>query len=197
MSTYIDLKNDIQSWLADADMASVIPVFIRLCEVQINRELTTLAQETTVELSVEPTQTPSATNYVPLPDDFIEIVTISSPQTQDNSALQYVSPDRMVAEDSPYFYSIKGSLIMLPTSVFDIVLTYAAKFPELTDTETTNWLTANAYDALLYGSLTHAEGYVMNDQRISLWESAYRRAMDSINEEDDNARYSGNELRVI
>lgn len=197
MATYIDLKSDIQSWLADDDLSSTVPVFIRLCEVQINRELSVLSQETTVELSVDVTQTPSVTNFVDLPSDFKEIVTISSPETLDNSALEYVSPSRMVAEDQPYFYSIKGDLIMLPTGVADIVLTYIAKFPELTDSVTTNWLTENAYDALLYGSLTHAEGFVMNDQRIPLWESAYRRAIDSINEVDDQARYSGNELRVL
>ena len=89
MSTYIDLKNDIQSWLADADMASVIPVFNRLCEVRINRELKTLNQEKIVTATAQSDTTPSNTNYVTLPDDFIEITTISSPQTQNDTFLDY------------------------------------------------------------------------------------------------------------
>jgi len=197
MSNYIDLKNDIVLWLADTDLVSAVPSFIRLCEVQINRELRTLSQETTLELTVDPSLTPSGTNFVPFPTDFDEIVTITSPQTHDDQPLDFVSPARMVGEDYPGFYSVKGEQIMLPTGVTDIVLTYSKKFPELTDSEPDNWLTANAYDALLYGSLTHAEGYLVNDERIPIWDSAYQRAISSINEQDEKARYSGNELRVI
>ena len=86
---------------------------------------------------------------------------------------------------------------MLPTGVQDVVLTYSAHFPELTDAEPSNWLTDYAYDALLYGSLTHAEGYLVNDSRVPLWESAYQTAISAINEEDERARTSGNTWRVI
>lgn len=197
MSTYIDLKNDIQTWLADDDISPAVPTFIRLCEVRINRKLRTLAQEVTVTATVQLDETPSGTNYVSLPDDFIEVVTITSPNTEANGYLDYVSPERMVGEDYPGFYSIKSNVILLPTGIETIVMTYMAKFPELDDANITNWLTANAYDALLYGSLTHAEGYVVNDERIPLWESAYQTSMAAINEQDMIARTSGNTLRVI
>jgi len=197
MSTYIDLKNDIQTWLADDEVSQAIPGFIRLNEVRMNRVLRTLSQETTVTLSVDPATTPSGTNFVTQPADFIEIVTITSPDSIDNRPLEYVTPDRMVNEDLPYFYSIKGTLIMLPTRVETVILTYSATFPTLDDNNPTNWLTLNAYDALLYGSLTHAEGYVVNDQRIPLWESAYQTAIAAINDQDERARYSGNVLRVM
>lgn len=197
MSTYIDLKNDIQTWLADDDISPAVPTFIRLCESRINRVLRTLAQETIVSATVQPDETLSNTNYVTLPDDFIEIVTITSQDTEANGYLDYVSPERMVGEAFPGFYSIKSNIIMLPTGVNTIVLTYSAKFPELSDLAITNWLTDNAYDALLYGSLTHAEGYVVNDARIPLWESAYQTAIQAINDQDEKARTSGNTLRVI
>jgi hypothetical protein len=197
MSTYIDLKADIQTWLADDDISPAIPTFIRLCEARINRVLRTLAQETIVSATVQADETLSGTNYVTLPDDFIEIVAITSNETQDSQPLDYVSPDRMVNESYPGFYSIKSNIIMLPTGVSTIVLTYMAKFPELTDTVTTNWLTANAYDALLYGSLSHAEGYLVNDERIALWHAGFKSAVDEINAQDETARTSGNTLRVI
>jgi hypothetical protein len=197
MSTYIDLKADIQTWLADDDISPAIPTFIRLCEARANRVLRTLAQETIVSATVQADQTLSGTNYVTLPDDFQEIVTITSPDTADSEPLDYVSPDRMVNESYPGFYSIKSNLIMLPTGVSTIVLTYSASFPELTDAAATNWLTANAYDVLLYGSLSHAEGYLVNDERIALWHSAYKSGIEEINEQDQRARTSGNTLRVI
>jgi hypothetical protein len=197
MANYVDLKNDIALWLADDDLVSSIPTFIRLCEVKLNRTLKTLNQEKTLTLTVEPTETPSGSNYVPFPERFDSIVTINSPDTLDDTPLDYVSPDRMVAEHEPYFYSIKGELIMLPTGVESIVLTYIEKFAALTDSEPENWLTDNAYDVLLYGSLSHAEGFVMNDQRIAVWDAAFMTGMQAINEEDERARTSGNTLRVI
>jgi hypothetical protein len=200
---YIDLKNDIALWLADDDLVANIPTFIRLCEVKLNRTLKTLNQEKTLTLTVEPTETPSGTNYVPFPERFDSVVTITSPQTNPPAnaygdiPFDYVSPERMVNESQPYFYSIKGEIIMLPTGVEEIVLTYIEKFAALTDAEPENWLTDNAYDVLLYGSLSHAEGFVMNDQRIAVWDAAFMTGMQAINEEDERARTSGNTLRVI
>ena len=197
MATYVDLKSDIASWLADDSLTSIIPVFIRLCEVKLNRRLKTLNQEKTLDITVESSTNESGTNYVPFPTRFDSIVTITSPDTQDDVPLDYVSPDRMVGETEPYFYSVKGETIMLSTDIGSIILTYIEKFPELTTEAPTNWLTANAYDVLLYGSLSHAEGYLVNDPRIAVWDAAFITGIDDINAEDEHARTSGNTLRVI
>ena len=197
MANYTDLKNDIVLWLADTDLVPYVPTFIRLCETKINREMETLVQETTVSAPVELGQTPEGTNYITLPCDFERMVTITSPNTPEDTPLDYVSPDRMVNEDQPYFYSIKGNYIMLPTGVEGVVMTYIAQFPELTDAAPSNWLTSHAYDVLLYGSLSHAEGFLVNDARIAVWDAAFVTGMQTINDEADRARTSGNTLRVI
>ncbi|GAG54717.1 unnamed protein product [marine sediment metagenome] len=132
-----------------------------------------------------------------MPDDFSQVMEITSPDTKDDAYLDYVAPYRMANESEPYFYSIQGSTILLPTGIGSVVMNYIANFPELSESNLTNWLTDNAYDVLLYGSLSHAEGYLVNDARVALWNGAYEQGINEIIAEDDKARTSGNALRVI
>jgi hypothetical protein len=39
----------------------------------------------------------------------------------------------------------------------------------------------DAYNAYLYGALSHAEGYLMNDPRIALWKSKFEECLGSLN----------------
>ena len=39
----------------------------------------------------------------------------------------------------------------------------------------------DAYPAYLYGALSHAEGYLMNDPRIQLWKSKFEECLDQMN----------------
>ena len=52
-------------------------------------------------------------------------------------------------------------------------------------------------DIYLYGSLLEAEPFLMNDQRVQLWATAYRQAVNDLQVQDDKDRHSGSELRVM
>ena len=39
----------------------------------------------------------------------------------------------------------------------------------------------DAYNAYLYGALSHAEGYLMNDPRIALWKSKFEECLNQLN----------------
>ena len=47
----------------------------------------------------------------------------------------------------------------------------------------TNWLTDNAYDALLYGALIEAAIYDKNPQMMQLYEKRYQEAVAAVNKE--------------
>ena len=76
-------------------------------------------------------------------------------------------------------------------------MTYYKKFDSLSDTTTTNWVILNAPDVYLYGTLLQAEPFLMNDQRIPIWERGLRQAIADLQEQDDKDRHSGSELRVM
>ena len=62
-------------------------------------------------------------------------------------------------------------------------MNYRKRFDAISGSSTTSWLTANAYDALLYGSLIEAAIYDKNPQMMQMYEKRYKEALASINGE--------------
>jgi len=79
-------------------------------------------------------------------------------------------------------------------------MAFYEKFTALGDgtsgTVTSNWLTTNAPDVLLYGALLEAEPFIKNDERIRLWLSAYEGAVKKIQDADARDRHSGSAMRI-
>ena len=63
-------------------------------------------------------------------------------------------------------------------------------------TVTYNWLTQNAPDILLYGSLMEAEPFIKNDERIPVWLNGYSNAIDKLHKADSRDRHSGSAMRI-
>jgi hypothetical protein len=55
---------------------------------------------------------------------------------------------------------------------------------------------ANCPDLLLYGALSEAEPYLMNDPRIQVWASLYDRALSALTVSDDQGEYGGSPLSI-
>jgi hypothetical protein len=79
-------------------------------------------------------------------------------------------------------------------------MAFYEKFTPLGDgtsgTTTSNWLTLNAPDVLLYGALLEAEPFIKNDERIALWLNAYNGAVKKIQDADARDRHSGSAMRI-
>ena len=67
----------------------------------------------------------------------------------------------------------------------------------LGDDTQTNWLILNAPDLYLYGTLLQAEPFLMNDERVPLWERGVRQVINDLQQQDDRDRHSGSEMRVM
>lgn len=59
------------------------------------------------------------------------------------------------------------------------------------DTVSTNWLTSNAPDVLLYAALLETASYLKDDERIQVWEKYYNLAKADLSEEDMRRIYDG------
>ena len=68
---------------------------------------------------------------------------------------------------------------------------------KLADNAPTNWLVLNAPDLYLYGTLLQAEPFLMNDERVPLWERGVRQVINDLQQQDDKDRHSGSEMRVM
>ena len=203
LDTYDGLKDAIADWLDRSDLEDRIPDFIRLAETRINRKLRIRPME------VRSTMTTNAgQRYFNLPGGFLSMRNIQL-NTNPITPLEQISPemlDRLYGSDvtgKPTAYALIGDEIQLapiPDSSYELEIAFYEKFTPLGDgtggTVTSNWLSTNAPDVILYGALLEAEPFIKNDERVSLWLNAYSesvREMELANEKD---RFSGSQMRV-
>lgn len=196
LSTYSELKAEIASWLNRSDLTATIPTLIQLAEVQLNADLTSRFMEVKVSLPVT-----AGDSTVDLPTDLLDVKrlqVVGSP----NRVLIYRSPDEIAQDNAanmtgmPETFSVFGNTLELapiPESDCTLELLYYQKIPALSDSNTTNWLLTNWPNAYLFGALLAAQPFLMNDERIPVFQTMYRQAVEGLNVVD---WYSGSTMRV-
>jgi len=203
LGTFTELKDAVADWLDRSDLTARIPDFITLAEARLNRDLRIRPME--VRSSMETT---SGQRYFNLPGGYLQMRNMQM-NTNPITPLEYITPemlDRLYGSDTtgkPRAYSLIGDEIQLapiPDSDYTVEMAFYEKFTPLGDgtsgTVTTNWLTTNAPDILLYGSLLEAEPFIKNDERIALWLNAYSSAVKKIQDADARDRHSGSAMRI-
>jgi hypothetical protein len=199
LSTYAELQTAVASWLDRSDLTTNIPDFITLAEARIARRLRVRGVE---ERSTTPLV--SGQQYYALPSDFLQARNVQI-NTNPLNVLTYRTPEELDKEypsdtsGTPAAFTIIGEEIQLkpiPSSGDTMEIAYFKRLPALSDSNTTNWLTANAPDLLLYGSLIEAEAFLVNDPRIELWRGAFNEAIDAWDAQEYKGRYSGSHLEI-
>ena len=198
ISTFSELKTAASNWLNRSDLDTRIPEFIDLAEAGFNRMLRTRDQMTRAT-------TTASTQYVTLPDDFLQARNVNITSTSTPKRLHYLTPDR--ADDYreqvnntigvPDYYTIAGDsmeLLKTPDTNYTLQIQYFAKVPSLSDSTTTNWLLTSHPDVYLYSTLMAAEPFLMNDARLQTWASLTQKALQEIIDADDASRYAGGTL---
>jgi hypothetical protein len=158
ITTYAELQAAIADWVERGDLTSRLPAFVANAEAKANRWLRDQKLEAQDAASVD-------TALTALPQDFAAVITVqlrlgaSEPYSRLDPALSDVlaSYDSDVgARGRPRFYGLLGPQLQLypaPDRAYAVLLTYFAKLPALSDTNTTNWLLEDAPDVYLDGSL--------------------------------------------
>lgn len=203
LSNYTEIKAAVADWLDRSDLTANIPDFISLAEIRINRDLRIRSMETRSSAT-----TTKGDRYIKLPTDYLQMRNIQL-NTNPVTPLEFISLemlDRLYGSDTqgkPTAYSIVGEefqVAPIPDDDYAIEVAYYKSFSTLGDgsgtTVTSNWLTTNAPDVLLYASLLEAEPFIKNDERIQVWLTGYENAIRKIKDADDRDRHSGSTMRV-
>ncbi len=120
--------------------------------------------------------------------------------------LAYITPEMMSrlqagsTKAKPKVFTIIADNVRLgpnPDAVYTTSMLYYKTFTALSDAAATNDMLTNNPDVYLYGTLLEAEPFIMNDARVQLWATAFRQAVEDIQNQDNKDRHSGSELRVI
>jgi hypothetical protein len=203
LGTFTELKDAVADWLDRSDLTSRIPDFIALAEARLNRELRIRPMEVRSTMVTTADQ-----QYFQLPGGYIQMRNMQL-NTNPTTPLEYITPEMMdrlygsTTTGKPRAYTLIGDEIQLapiPDSTYTVEMAFYEKFTPLGDgssgTITSNWLTANAPDVLLYGALMEAEPFIKNDERIPVWLNGYNNAVNKLQQQDQRDRHSGSALRV-
>jgi hypothetical protein len=198
ITTYAELQSSIADWLLRDDLTSVIPTFISLAEAKFNRRIRDyrMVKRATAEVD---------TAYFAIPSDWQENIRFQL-NTSPITTLEYVTPDQAAEEKRlynssgrPAFFTMIGDqfqIVPAPDSTYDAELTYYAKIPALSGSNTSNWLLEKAPDIYLYGALLEAAPYLDDDARIQVWGGLLEQSMDAIQIESDRAKTGSSSIRM-
>ena len=194
ITNYATLQSTIADYLNRADLTSQIQTFIQFVEADLNTRLRNR------EMIVNATAT-SDGQFVALPPDWLEAINMMIVGGQ--SPLRYITPDEAdtLIKAQTYtrtrFYSMTTGVIeLVPPAVDDITIdmVYYGKIPALSNANTTNWLLTKAPDVYLYGALSHAAPFLMDDARMGTFGQIYLARVQSLQDESQKALHSGSPL---
>lgn len=196
ISTYAELKTAVDNWLARDDLTSRVPEFITLGENRIYREMKVRQMETALSSTI-------ASGVIAVPSGYTEMkfayVDGSPVQPLTRMSLEelYNQYPTRSSDRKPLFFARNGSNLEFgpyPDSGYTIKGVYYKKLDALSDVNTTNWLTDEAQDLILFASLAEAKAFIMDDPRIEIWELKYGNAKRQIQEQDDQEDFSGSTM---
>jgi hypothetical protein len=197
IASYSELVTEMGDWLNRSDLSSKIPTFIRLFEARMNRLLRTPEMEQVSTITLV-----AGTEGYALPTGFREarqVYIAAVPRVN----LTPMSPQSLRTEftgqedASPAAYTVIDEKIVLaptPTETATLTIVHYSGLVGLDSGNTTNWLLDSHPDAYLFGSLCMAEAYLRDDERLSVWKSAWDEAVAEIRDDANRKRIPGGPL---
>ena len=193
ITNYATLQSAIADYLNRQDLTAQIPMFIQFTEADINSRLRCR------EMIKRATAT-SAAEFVGLPVDWLEGINLQI--VDGKSPLRYVTLDEADRLKKAQTYTQVGAyslmdgaieLIPDPATNVEIEMVYYGAVPSVI-TSGTNWLIEKAPDIYLYGALTHAAPFLLDDQRLPVFSSIYLQRVETLNGESQKSLHSGSPL---
>lgn len=188
---YSTLKQNIKDFMEDdgTEFSNAIDTFIDITELKLSRELKIPAfrrRATSTATSGDP--------FITMPTDMVSLENLHLIESNSRTLLLLRSdefmmeywPDR-TATGSPRYYAYfdDDTIYVAPTpsSNISVEISYRRRLPALSSSNTTNWLTDNASDALLYGSLVEASAFNRNYALMERYLGMYQNAVQGITQE--------------
>ena len=193
--SYDSLVLNIQQYMErdDADFVAQIPNLIALAESSIAAELKTYLQLIVVETNLATNQT--VLNKPARWRKTVSMKVNGKPillRSQDYIA-QYLSES---SNGVPTYYSEydfnNWNFAPAPNAAYPVEIIYYAEVQPLDSTNQQNLWTAIAPQAMLYGTLVQAQGYLKALDKLQMWKGYYTDALAALKKEDNSRRVDRN-----
>jgi hypothetical protein len=192
---YDSLVLNVQQYMErnDPDFIAQIPNLIALAESNIAAELKTYLQLIVVETSLAQGQT--VLNKPSRWRKTVSMKTNGKPvllRGQDYIA-QYLSESDPALPKyyADYDYS-NWNFAPVPDQAYPVEIIYYAEIQPLDESNQQNLWTAIAPQAMLYGTLLQAQGYLKALDKLPVWKSYYTDAIAALKKEDNSRRIDRN-----
>lgn len=189
--TYDSLTETVLQYLERSDAATraQIPTFITMCEFEIAQQIKTLGQLQVAESMME-----AGNPVIPKPARWRKTVSFNVVVNGSREPVllrkyEYIknySPDS-ATQGQPLYYSDYDYehwfVGPTPDQDYFFEVLYYERISPLSSDNQTNWLTQNAPNAMLFGTLLQAMPFLKNDQR-QIFQQKYDQAMAMLKTED-------------
>ena len=189
--TYDSLTSTVLQYLErkDASVVNAIPTFISLAEFEIAQEIKTLGQLQVVEASMQ-----ADNPILQKPARWRKTVSMSvtvGGKKQPVYLRKYEYLKNYWPDDSqtdvPLYYADTDwehwYLAPTPDQSYAFEVLYYERISPLSSVNQTNWLTQNAPNAMLFGTLLQAMQFLKNDQR-TIFQQKYTESLQALKAED-------------
>lgn len=182
IDTYSGLITEINDWLSRNDVTAVADTFIDLAEERLSRDLRIRANEATMNATLSGGVATIPSDYVQLKHVHIAGTPVQPLAPKESPWIFDQFPDRTSAEKARFIAEDGANFVFGPSGKNGDVLggAYWKKPTGLSSGNTTNEWTDNCPDALFLACMCETAPYIMNDQRILVWESKYDQAKNRI-----------------
>lgn len=188
----------------DVEVNQNVRVFVLMAEARINRTLKVTEQTHRVY-----TRTMEGKEFYSLPEDFngMRVVHFNTgdvdAQGSGTIQLHYVTPEQMIEmQESAYsetqtYYTILNNQLQLHKPLPNggtIEMVMYRKVPPLSESNPSNWMSADNPDIYLAGISAEIEMFVKNYDAAKLWDDRMTRAIEELKNNDSLNRWSGNTM---
>lgn len=190
--TYDSLTSTVLQYLErqDAAVVNAIPTFITLCEFEIAQNIKTLGQMEVVDSTMN-----IGNPVIPKPARWRKTTSMTlsvSGQKQPLLVrkLEYLNTyaQDVTATGIPLFYADYDYdhwlVAPTPNQAYAFEALCYTRLEPLSSSNQTNWLTQNAPNAMLFGTLKQTAPFLKNDARLALWKSMFDEALLALKTED-------------
>jgi hypothetical protein len=190
--TYDSLTSTVLQYLErrDAAVVEAIPTFITLCEFEIAQYIKTLGQMEVVDANMN-----IGNPVIAKPARWRKTVsmTLSNAGSKQPILLRKLEYLNAYAQDvtatgTPLYYADYDfeHWIVAPTpdQAYAFEALCYTRLQPLSSAYQTNWLTQNAPNAMLFGTLKQTAPFLKNDARLALWKQMFDEALAALKTED-------------
>jgi hypothetical protein len=190
--TYDSLTSTVLQYLErqDAAVVNAIPTFITLCEFEIAQNIKTLGQMEVVDSTMN-----IGNPVIPKPARWRKTTSMTlsvSGQKQPLLVrkLEYLNTyaQDVTATGVPLYYADYDYdhwlVAPTPNQAYAFEALCYTRLEPLSSSNQTNWLTQNAPNAMLFGTLKQTAPFLKNDARLAVWKSMFDEAIVALKTED-------------